>query len=87
MTEPTRERAWRPVVGEPAWHLPTAQWALVREIDTTTDPADCRVTLGCGTFVSCPASALQPSAPHRVSPAQLRLALDTWRAHKLGRPG
>lgn len=79
---PARERAWQPREGEPAWHVPTAQWALVREVDARVDPVECRITLDNGVFLTCPASALQAHAAPATDAGQLRVALDIWRASK-----
>lgn len=79
MQKPDREPAWRPREGEPAWHAPTARWALVREVDARVDPMECRITLDTGVFLTCPASALQAAPTPAVDAGQLRVALGIWR--------
>jgi hypothetical protein len=53
---------------------------LVRELDTRCDPPECRITLSDGAFLCCTVNELREAPEAEVSPLQLRLALDIWRA-------
>lgn len=79
MTTGPRKAAWLPRAGAPAWHIPTASWALVREIDIRATPVTCQITLSSGVRLTCPAADLQAEASPAVDPTQLRSALDAWR--------